>query len=186
MSLLVGVTGYELCLDENDQIMIGGKGTFARITEVRYWASERSDDDIRDFSKAYLDLAETKGKMKGLVIHDRNCTCEACTKRREKMGRRNRRAEEEAAKAAEEEAARKAAEEEAAKKAAEEAQQEETMSFKMEVVEEEAGDVEEDVTIVKQKLKPVMRRPIKRRSQQVEDEAETKAREEREDAADCP
>ena len=180
MSLLVGVTGYELCLDENDQIMIGGKGTFARITEVRYWASERSDDDIRDFSKAYLDLAETKGKMKGLVIHDRNCTCEACTKRREKMGRRNRRAEEEAAKAAEEEAARKAAEEEAAKKAAEEAQQEETMSFKMEVVEEEAGDVEEDVTIVKQKLKPVMRRPIKRRSQQVEDEAETKAREERE------
>ena len=65
--------------------MIGGTGTFARITEVRYWASARSEDDIRDFSKAYLDLAEVKGKMKGLVIHDRNCDCEACQKRREKQ-----------------------------------------------------------------------------------------------------
>ena len=98
--------------------MIGGTGTFARITEVRYWASERSEDDIRDFSKAYLDLAESK-KMKGLVIHDRNCTCESCQRRRErqqKANRRNQRAEEEAraaeeAKKAEEEAARKAAEE---------------------------------------------------------------------------
>ena len=72
-------------LDENDQILIGGVNTIARITEVRYWASARTEDDIRDFHKSYLNLAEVKGKMKGLVIHDRNCDCEACQKRREKQ-----------------------------------------------------------------------------------------------------
>mgnify|MGYP001772106510 CR=1 FL=1 len=42
-------------LDENDQILIGGVNTIARITEVRYWASARTEDDIRDFhTKSYF------------------------------------------------------------------------------------------------------------------------------------
>ena len=69
---------------------------------MRYWASARSEDDIRDFSKAYLDLAEVKGKMKGLVIH------EGTGRRR---GRKDAKAEEEAKK--EEEEAKKKAEEDA-------------------------------------------------------------------------
>ena len=140
-------------LEENDQILIGGVNTLARITEVRYWASARSEDDIRDFYKSYLNLAETKGKMKGMVIREAGAG-EGFARRR---GRRAEKVE-------------PVVEEKKEKKEDVVKVEEEDISLKMEEINDQLEEAEEEVEEVRVELKHVIRKPIKRRMHKVEDE----------------
>lgn len=73
-------------LPEKDDGLYLGLQFQGLVTEVRYWATSRSPEDIQDFKDTHLDMAEARKKIQ-VAIHPRNCTCEKCTKRREAMGK---------------------------------------------------------------------------------------------------
>ncbi|KAH9126601.1 hypothetical protein AeMF1_002987 [Aphanomyces euteiches] len=52
------------------------------MTEIRIWATARSEQQLADMKENYLSMAETKKKIK-MKIHQRDCQCEKCIGRRQ-------------------------------------------------------------------------------------------------------
>ncbi|KAF0716199.1 Aste57867_2970 [Aphanomyces stellatus] len=63
-------------------LFVGPLLTGMEVTEIRLWATARSEQQLADMKENYLSMAESKKRIK-MKIHERDCQCEKCLGRRQ-------------------------------------------------------------------------------------------------------